>query len=87
MHRSVSIANLVQAGIYGAGAYWLKERWGLSAGIAGACCLLQIAGAVSVLIGRARYAPLSLILIFYILVIIKLRSVGPRSVPRSLRFL
>ena len=31
--------------------------------------------------------PLTFILIFYILVIIKLRSVGPRSVPRSRCFL
>jgi hypothetical protein len=56
MHRTVSIANLVQAGIYGAAAFWLKERWGLSAGIAAACCSFQVVGAVAVASGRPRYA-------------------------------
>ena len=56
MHRTVSIANLVQAGIYGAAAYWLKERWGLSSGIAATCCAFQVVGAIAVAAGRPRYA-------------------------------
>jgi hypothetical protein len=52
----VGLGNLVQAGIYGAGWYWLKERWGLSANIAMGCCVLQMVGAGSLFLRRERIA-------------------------------
>lgn len=56
MSRLVGIANFVQAGIYGAACFWLKERWGLSATIAGACCAAQIAGGLALMLGHDRWA-------------------------------
>nr|MBC8454820.1 hypothetical protein [Deltaproteobacteria bacterium] len=52
----VGLGNLVQAGIYGAGWYWLKERWGLSANIAMGCCVLQMVGAGALFLRRERIA-------------------------------
>ncbi|MEC9388758.1 MAG: hypothetical protein VX944_01665 [Myxococcota bacterium] len=56
MHPGVSVANLVQAAIYGAGYAWLRERWGLPAGVALGCCVLQVAAAGALLARRDRWA-------------------------------
>ena len=56
MHPAVSVANLAQAAIYGAGYVWLRERWGFPAGVALGCCILQVAAAGALVAGRARWA-------------------------------
>ena len=56
MKRSVGLANLVQAGIYGAGWYWLRERWGVPANIALGCCILQCLGAIALFLQRDQWA-------------------------------
>ena len=56
MGRKVAIANLVQALVYGAGWYWLKERWGVPAQIAMGCAVLQVVAAVGLMIRKERLA-------------------------------
>jgi hypothetical protein len=54
MHKSVAIANLIQAAIFGAGWHWLKARWGLPADIAMGCAVLQLVAGLSLVLGRER---------------------------------
>ena len=56
MKPTLGIGNLIQAGIFGAGAWWLRERWGVSAGIVGLCALAQVVGAGCMFTGRVRWA-------------------------------
>ena len=56
MHPAVSVANLAQAAIYGAGYVWLRERWGVPAGVSLSCCILQVAAAGALLARRERWA-------------------------------
>jgi len=56
MGRHISIANIAQALIYGAGWYWLRERWSFPAQLAMACAVLQVVAAGSLLIKKERIA-------------------------------
>jgi hypothetical protein len=56
MSRYISIGNIAQALIYGAGWYWLKERWALPAQIALVCAVLQVVAAGALLAKKERVA-------------------------------
>jgi hypothetical protein len=56
MTRLPIIGNLVQAAIFGAGAWWLGQRWALPMGIAILCSGLQIGAAVAILRGKPALA-------------------------------
>lgn len=56
MTRLPVIGNLLQAAIFGAGAWWLGQRWALPMGIAVLCASLQIGAAVAILRGKPALA-------------------------------
>ena len=61
MSRTPALGNLVQAAIFGAGAWWLGQRWAVPMGIAIVCAGLQISAAVAIYRGKpgvARWASL-----------------------------
>jgi hypothetical protein len=56
------IGNLVQAVVYGAGAWWLGQRWALPMGIAAVCAGLQLFAAVAIWRGKPQWARLASVL-------------------------
>jgi hypothetical protein len=54
MHKSIAIANLIQAAIFGAAWHYLRDRWGLSADIAMGCAVLQLVAGLSLVMDRQR---------------------------------
>jgi hypothetical protein len=56
MGRYISIANIAQALIYGAGWYWLRERWSFPAQLAFGCAVLQVIAAGALLFNKERIA-------------------------------
>jgi hypothetical protein len=56
MKRTIALGNLLQAALFAAGAWWLAERWGVAAVLAGMCAAAQLAAGVAVVIGRIRLA-------------------------------
>jgi len=57
MHRAVGLLNLLQAGVFAAGAVYLHARWAPGAWVAGMCVLAQLVAGFALLAGRrARIA-------------------------------
>ena len=61
MTRTAALGNLVQAALFGVGAWWLGQRWSWPMAIAITCAGLQLGAAVAILRGKpglARWASL-----------------------------
>lgn len=53
MRRSVGVANLLQAGVWGGAAVWLGSRWWPATTVAVICAALQVVGGLALLTGRS----------------------------------
>jgi len=56
MKRTVALANLFQAALFAAGAWWLNKRWGPAAVLSGVCAAAQLVACVAVVVQRIRLA-------------------------------